>query len=144
MQHVKRDTCSATGGPRTRVQLWFLLQIVLQKPALCFPCLHRWTGAGSSRSKPLLEGAIKQMLAWGHKLRLPETLRSQGASSTRGQKSRRIRTSQIFAQAKSSQGRRTKTPPCPSVPRFFGFPWLILSKEFPWLFLLFLCFFSRF
>ena len=30
--------------------------------------------------------------------------------------------------------------PCPSIPWFLGFPWLILSKEFPWLFWYFLSF----
>ena len=34
--------------------------------------------------------------------------------------------------------------PCPSFPWFFGIPWLILSKEFPWLFVRFLWFFQGF
>ena len=34
--------------------------------------------------------------------------------------------------------------PCPSIPWFLGFPWLILSKEFPWLFWYFLCLFQGF
>ena len=35
--------------------------------------------------------------------------------------------------------------PCPSFPWFFfGIPWLILSKEFPWLFVHFLWFFQGF
>ena len=46
-------------------------------------------------------------------------------------------------------GRRTKdvglpTHACPSIPWFLGFPWLILSKEFPCLFLYFLCLFQGF
>ena len=32
--------------------------------------------------------------------------------------------------------------PCPSVPWFFGFPWLIFNKEFPWLFWRFLFLFQ--
>ena len=34
--------------------------------------------------------------------------------------------------------------PCPSFPWFFGIPWLILSKEIPWLFVFFLWFFQGF
>ena len=33
--------------------------------------------------------------------------------------------------------------PCPSFPWLFGFPWLILSKELPWLFWCFLCILQR-
>ena len=39
---------------------------------------------------------------------------------------------------------RDRVRPCPSFPWFFGFPWLILSKEFPWLFHGFLCLFQGF
>ena len=34
--------------------------------------------------------------------------------------------------------------PCPSIPRFLGFPCLILSKELPWLFWYFLCHYQGF
>ena len=39
---------------------------------------------------------------------------------------------------------RTLGLPCPSFPWFLGFPWLILSKEFPWLNWYFLCLFQGF
>ena len=43
-----------------------------------------------------------------------------------------------------ASGKITEDVPCPSVPWFFGIPWLILSKGFPWLFVLFLCIFQGF
>ena len=54
----------------------------------------------------------------------------------------------IYIYKKKNRGFQTRrfavAYPCPSFPWFFWIPWLILSKEFPWLFVFFLCFFQAF
>ena len=49
-------------------------------------------GAGGSRSKNLLEGAMKQMLVQGDALRLLDEAREPGISSTRNPKTRTVST----------------------------------------------------
>ena len=51
----------------------------------------------------------------------------------------------LGSKVQASQGQLSRrVPPCPSIPWFLGFPWFILSKEFPCLFWYFLCFFQGF
>ena len=76
-------------------------------------------GAGASRSKNLLEGAVKQMLVRGHNLRL---LRAAGSRGTRGAPG--TRKPGQSAQAESTQGVRwqspytgVSTPPSPEIPQ---------------------------
>ena len=56
------------------------------KTCVFVPLLHGWPGARGSRSKNLLERAMKETLARGRNLTLPHEAREPGASSTQTRK----------------------------------------------------------
>ena len=64
--------------------------LVLQKLVPCVPFLHRWQGAGGSRSKNLLEGVMKEILVQGHTLRLLDEVPEPRISNIRNQKTRTV------------------------------------------------------